>query len=111
MNWICIVAAANAHAAVGVMAETGLLWEVIPELAAGIGMEQPKSHHLDVWRHNLETLRQMERIHCCASRIIFPTSEETMTAYLAGARQRRASEVGRPAARPRQACHLCPANR
>ena len=55
------------------MAETGLLWEVIPELAAGIGMEQPKSHHLDVWLHSLEALRQMEQIFA-APEDIFPTS-------------------------------------
>ena len=65
----CIMAAPDAHGAVRQMAESGLLWEVLPELSAGIGMEQPKSHHLDVWRHNLETLRQMERIIAAPSKI------------------------------------------
>jgi poly(A) polymerase len=82
----CIVAAPEAHAAVQQMAESGLLWEVMPELSAGIGMEQPKSHHLDVWRHSLETLRQMERIIAAPSSY-FPGSEEVMAAYLAGTRQ------------------------
>jgi poly(A) polymerase len=82
-----ILAAANTHAVVGVMAETGLLWEVIPELAAGIGMEQPKSHHLDVWLHSLEALRQMEQI-LAAPEEHFPDLGETMIAYLGSARRR-----------------------
>jgi poly(A) polymerase len=68
------------------MAESGLLWEVLPELSAGIGMEQPKSHHLDVWRHNLETLRQMERIIAAPSSY-FPGPDDVMAVYLAGTRQ------------------------
>ena len=84
----CIVAAPDAHGAIRLMAESGLLWQVIPELAAGIGMEQPKSHHLDVWRHNLETLRQMERIIAAPSSY-FLEMEERMAAYLAGTRQHR----------------------
>ncbi|MBM9536041.1 CCA tRNA nucleotidyltransferase [Desulfobulbus alkaliphilus] len=44
------------------MASTGVLEEIFPELTAGTGMEQPKSHHLDVFAHSLEALRQVERI-------------------------------------------------
>ncbi len=40
----------------------GLLTRLFPELAAGSGMEQPASHHLDVLAHNLETMAQMEKI-------------------------------------------------
>ncbi|WP_319588015.1 HDIG domain-containing metalloprotein [uncultured Desulfobulbus sp.] len=84
----CIVAAPDVHGAIRLMAESGLLWQMIPELAAGVGMEQPKSHHLDVWLHNLETLRQMERIIAEPSRY-FPEMGERMAAYLAGTRQPR----------------------
>ena len=52
----------GAHRAFVQMAETGALFEVIPELRVGVGMEQPASHHLDVFDHLLETLRQMEQI-------------------------------------------------
>lgn len=80
------LASDHGHAAVSAMAATGLLWAVIPELAAGIGMAQPKSHHLDVWQHNLECLGQMEGIVAAPGRF-FPGCDELMTAYLAGNRQ------------------------
>ncbi len=57
-----IMASGNGHAAVCAMADAGLLWIVVPELIAGVGLDQPKSHHLDVFRHNLEALRWMEQI-------------------------------------------------
>ncbi len=44
------------------MAEVGFLFMLFPELAPGVGLLQPSSHHLDVFEHSLETLRQMERI-------------------------------------------------
>ena len=44
------------------MAESGLLWEILPELYEGLGMQQPASHHLDVFFHNIETLHQMEML-------------------------------------------------
>ncbi|WP_457574190.1 CCA tRNA nucleotidyltransferase [Desulfolithobacter sp.] len=65
------------------MAEIGLLWEVIPELQAGVGMEQPASHHLDVFAHCLEALRWMERIVRDPGRF-FPGQAERMGSYLAG---------------------------
>ncbi|MBI5813216.1 MAG: HD domain-containing protein [Meiothermus silvanus] len=37
----------------------GLLEVYLPELAAGIGVEQHGAHHLDVWRHSLEVLAQL----------------------------------------------------
>ncbi len=42
------------------MALTNLLAELLPELIEGRGMEQPASHHLDVFHHCLETLSRME---------------------------------------------------
>ena len=44
------------------MAESGLLWELFPELVKGVGISQPASHHLDVFDHCLETLCQMEKL-------------------------------------------------
>lgn len=44
------------------MDSCGLLCEILPELSAGRGLGQPSSHHLDVFDHCLETLKQMERI-------------------------------------------------
>ncbi|MCL2457609.1 MAG: HDIG domain-containing protein [Desulfobulbus sp.] len=82
-----IMTTAAAAATVEAMAASGLLWAVIPELAAGIGMAQPKSHHLDVWEHSLEALRQMERI-LAAPAAFYPASGEAMTAWLQCARQR-----------------------
>jgi poly(A) polymerase len=82
----CTMASPQGHWAFALMASTGLLWDVIPELAAGAGMAQPKSHHLDVWEHNLETLRQMERI-VEAPQAYFSACGEAMAAYLAGNRQ------------------------
>lgn len=82
-----IMATAAAPAMVEAMAASTLLWAIIPELAAGIGMAQPKSHHLDVWGHSLEALRQMERI-LAAPVAFFPGSGEAMAAYLRGPERR-----------------------
>ncbi len=57
-----IMRSQRAHAAFAAMAGTGLLWSIIPELRAGVGMAQPASHHLDVFAHSLAALDNMERI-------------------------------------------------
>lgn len=44
------------------MAENGLLFHIFPELASGVGIEQPDFHHLDVFNHSLEALKWMEKI-------------------------------------------------
>lgn len=100
-----IMASGNCHAALALMAETGLLWEVIPELAAGVGMEQPKSHHLDVFCHNLETLRWMEQILQTPERW-FDGGGERLLSCLDDANQRRRlrwaallHDLGKPATR------------
>ncbi|MGI6656931.1 MAG: HD domain-containing protein [Desulfobulbus sp.] len=77
-----IMAVAGAHRAIAAMAETGLLWVVLPELAAGVGMEQPASHHLDVFHHSLEALLWMGRIIEEPGRW-FPANREEVCAYLA----------------------------
>ncbi|MFN3975300.1 MAG: CCA tRNA nucleotidyltransferase [Dehalococcoidia bacterium] len=42
--------------------DLGLLCRVIPELAEGKGVTQPPEHAYDVFRHNLETPGQLERL-------------------------------------------------
>nr|WP_320010219.1 HD domain-containing protein [uncultured Desulfobulbus sp.] len=76
----CIMSSGNAWKAITLMVESGLLWELVPELAAGVGMEQPQSHHLDVFGHSLEALHQMERILAVPERW-FGDSEGELRAY------------------------------
>ena len=57
-----IMGSGRAHETCRAMAESGLLFTVIPELRAGIGMEQPASHHLDVFGHSLAALCAMEQV-------------------------------------------------
>jgi len=57
-----IFASGSVHLAISGMAESGLLFHVFPELGPGVGLAQPSSHHLDVFGHSLEALRQMELI-------------------------------------------------
>lgn len=57
-----IMASPRAHQIFSAMRNCSLLWEILPELQAGQGMEQPASHHLDVFGHCLEALRQMELV-------------------------------------------------
>ena len=57
-----IMASGRAHAVLGEMAQIGLLRRIIPELARGVGMEQPGYHHLDVFHHSLAALGFMEEI-------------------------------------------------
>jgi poly(A) polymerase len=57
-----IMASDLAHAVMGEMAQVGLLWQIIPELVRGVGMEQPGFHHLDVFHHSLAALGFMEEI-------------------------------------------------
>ncbi len=83
-----IMASDRAHQNLTLMAETGLLFEIMPELLAGVGMEQPASHHLDVFDHLLETLRQMERIQRDPGRF-FPEHASVMVSWLEGKRHRR----------------------
>lgn len=63
------------------MAATGLLFEVVPELIPAVGMEQPASHHLDVFDHSLATLRNMELIQEDPARF-FPAAHKQMEQYI-----------------------------
>ncbi len=63
------------------MAACGLLWQIFPELLPGVGMQQPDSHHLDVFGHSLEALRQMEMI-IAAPENFFTSFLSEINAYL-----------------------------
>jgi poly(A) polymerase len=99
-----IMASERAYQSFALMAETGLLFEIIPELLPGVGMEQPASHHLDVFEHLLETLRQMERIQRDPGQF-FSENSQIMESWLARGRHRQQlkwaslfHDVGKPAA-------------
>ena len=81
-----IMASPRAFQAFAGMHACALLWEILPELKAGVGMEQPASHHLDVFNHCLEALRQMEGILVDPGRY-FPENRAAMESYLHGARR------------------------
>ena len=57
-----IMASPRAWQTIRRMADNSLLWVVFPELVPGCGLEQPASHHLDVFEHSLEALRWLEKI-------------------------------------------------
>ncbi len=82
-----IMASDRAHVAFKGMVATGLLWEIIPELRDGLGVEQPGSHHLDVFHHNLETLHQVEEI-ISGPLQYFPNCREAVEHYLSDGRNR-----------------------
>lgn len=44
------------------MDRSGLLVRVIPQLAVTFGVKQGGYHHLDVWKHSMEVLRQFEMV-------------------------------------------------
>ncbi|GAB4332463.1 MAG: CCA tRNA nucleotidyltransferase [Desulfobulbaceae bacterium] len=69
------------------LARCGILFHVLPELGEGVGMEQPASHHLDVFDHSMAALHWMVRIQNDVGRY-FPAREEEMTRYLSGHRRR-----------------------
>lgn len=52
----------NGFGGFAAMAESGLLFEILPELQDGVGIEQPDFHHLTVFDHGLEALKMMEEI-------------------------------------------------
>ncbi|NOQ45908.1 MAG: HD domain-containing protein [Desulfobulbaceae bacterium] len=98
-----IMASDRAHDVISQMANMGLLWEIIPELRQGVGMEQPASHHLDVFEHCLETLLQMERILQVPAKY-FPKHTWVLQEYLTDNRHRvqlkwaaLLHDVGKPA--------------
>lgn len=82
-----VMGSARAYEEVAAMAASGLLFEVIFELQAGVGMAQPSSHHLDVFDHNLATLQWMQQIQADPGRY-FSRYAEVLDSYLATGRNR-----------------------
>ncbi len=81
-----IMATDRAHQAFAEMHQCGLLWEILPELQAGAGMDQPASHHLDVFEHCLEALHQMELVLANLPGY-FPDNHADMEQYLQAERR------------------------
>jgi poly(A) polymerase len=52
-----VMQASRSYVAINAMADAGLLKVLFPELFKGKSLAQPTSHHLDVFDHNMETLR------------------------------------------------------
>ncbi len=59
---LAIFATDRAGDAVAMLDELGALEVLIPELGAGRGMRQGDVHHLDVLSHQVETVRQADRL-------------------------------------------------
>lgn len=90
------------------MDHIGLLEQIIPQVRIMFGVKQGTYHHLDVWSHALETVKQMESL------IKGYAKDEDMMAYLkqpiAGNRSRKAllklacllHDVGKPETRKRE---------
>jgi len=55
-----ILQSPRAFVTLSAMDKAGLLSRVMPQLAVMYGIKQGGYHHLDVWKHSLEVLRQLE---------------------------------------------------
>jgi poly(A) polymerase len=104
-----IMSSPRAFQAVLAMSECGLLGELFPELLEGVGVEQPDSHHLDVFDHGLETLSAMEKIQKNPDRF-FCGHGSALTEYLDEEKRRvwlkwaaLFHDLGKPATYERQA--------
>ena len=63
------------------MHENGILEELLPELYRGVGVQQPSSHHLDVFEHGVVSLRHMEILLNDPGKN-FPGYDELLSEYL-----------------------------
>jgi poly(A) polymerase len=78
-----IMESEDAQSIITAMAETGLLWHIVPELQRGLAVEQPGFHHLDVFHHSLAALGCMEEI-LRRPEIYFPGQGPVFTRYAGG---------------------------
>ena len=65
----------RAYTILSEMDKIGLLFYVLPQLSVMVGIPQGGYHHLDVWHHSLETVRQLENV-------VRMNDNERMKAYL-----------------------------
>ncbi len=77
-----IMASSRAHEVISAMAESGVLFQVIPALEGGVGLTQPASHHLDVFGHSLAALGHMEEI-LANPQCFYPECNDLLHEYLA----------------------------
>lgn len=78
-----VMQAPSSHIAIAAMADAGLLTILFPELIKGKSLAQPTSHHLDVFDHNLETLRCLEDVLANPEKY-FTKNWEIFSVYLQG---------------------------
>jgi poly(A) polymerase len=76
-----IVASPLAAATSRKIYEAGLLGEIFPEIILGEGLDQPSSHHLDVFEHNMAALEAIEEIIADPAEF-FPEHTEHFLEYL-----------------------------
>lgn len=69
------------------MHENAVLEELMPELYRGVGVQQPSSHHLDVFEHGISALKHMETVQKDPG-VYFPGHGELFSAYLQRDRRR-----------------------
>ena len=82
-----IMAASESITVIEAMHEDGVLEELLPELYRGVGMQQPASHHLDVFGHGIDTLRHMEKVQKDPAEY-FPGYGKLLGKYLRKGRRR-----------------------
>ncbi len=57
-----ILSSRQSHKAIVALDRVGLLMRIIPQMSVMRSVEQGGTHHLDVWQHSLEVLKQFEII-------------------------------------------------
>ena len=57
-----ILQSPRAYTTLAAMHKIGLLEKIIPQIAVMFGVKQGGYHHLDVWKHTLDMVRQLEDI-------------------------------------------------
>jgi len=82
-----IMAAPESITVIKAMHQDGVLEELLPELYRGIGVQQPDSHHLDVFAHGVDTLNYMEKVQESPAEY-FPGYGKLLDMYLQGGRRK-----------------------
>jgi len=83
----CIMSSASSVRTVRIMDEDGLLAELLPELYRGVGVDQPASHHLDVFEHSMATFEQMAEVQENPEKY-FPGHGKKLADYLVEGRRK-----------------------